>query len=122
MTAGRKRKFTPDEIEWIKSARRVGRSWALIADHFGTGYEQCRSAIDPVYRVAQRKYRSSWQAIKRRERSNPNTSRRNPQVPREVENELRRAQASPLSVTQSICGDPLPGRSALDMKRRGLAP
>ena len=96
-----------------------GYGWNGSAREIGVSAEKLRLALDPEYREKRQRYEREIRPLL------PNRKRRrvhvNKFVVREIPNrvlvERDHALSQSVSITASMMGDPLPGRSALDKKR-----
>lgn len=121
----RGRRMTPDlrevtDAEWdaAKQMRAAGKKWRAISRALDIGVERLRRALDPDY--AEKRNRS-WMkrraTIKERDAADPIGGAAvycGGLTPEEVERALASVPFDTRNLTQRICGDPLPGRSALD--------
>ena len=105
------------KLEAAKVMRDNGSSFTGIAKCFGTTFHFVKCSLDPEYLVN----RAKGTAIARRKKSGVVRSSSN----NVVTNKHTRADAEKLIIqipkdtrtfTQAFCGDPLPGRSALDKR------
>lgn len=108
-------------MEWnLKEAmqmREAGMAWEKLGKHFGISYEVARRRCDPVYRakrvernrVARRDDLYGKAPTQRLHIIADGPANKNPILPPKYD--LR-------SLTSRICGDPYPGRSALDRQER----
>ena len=98
--------------------RADGMGWGAISLRLGLGYETIRRALDPEYNERRK---TTIRERNRKRRPDSKRVRENPRrvdVPTEVET-ARAARGNALrSLTSVIMGDPPPGYSALDQKRR----
>ena len=107
--------MTSDEAALLGEASRLrgtGRSWRYISLSLGRSYEFFRRHLDHDYR---RRRNAQISALQRGERHQVvGNAHRSEPPPQHVVDELAHAAAAPRTLTASIMGDPLPGRSALD--------
>lgn len=88
--------WTEEEWATLRRMRDAGESWAAIDQALGRP-AKCS--------------RSKWENERAKERTRTDKSAR----------ALRPLHAEHQSLIAAFCGDPLPGRSALDRKRAGIA-
>lgn len=102
--------------------RREGMSWNAVAKSVGAATETVRRWLDPEFRrqriaFDRERYRER-QAKQQRERRSDFWHRSEPKPLTEPEcaARLREIPRDTRDVTARLCGDPLPGRSALDQR------
>ena len=103
--------------------RRDQISWTRIAEHFGVAYDTVRRALDPEWAARRR---TGIAEARRRRRGEGTKARSFNHVPEmrvsdkaDGERLLREVPADTRDLTGRLCGDPLPGRAALDRMRSG---
>lgn len=123
------REFTSKEFRQIEAWRKQGVPWERIAERLHTHYRKVRSSVDPEYAARRQSFvqasrakrtqrdKSAYTAIRSAEGDAMFNNVRNTDVPNVVLLERERAHLIERSLTQVLCGDPLPGRSALDRLR-----
>lgn len=116
------RVFTDAEIAAIEALARKRVPWSEIGTRLRASYEQVRKAVDKDYAERKRAKINEWRNAHHKPIGNPMVASRAPEIPNIVLIERERAMQLEQSITAICFGDPLPGRSALDMKRRGIAP
>lgn len=107
--------FEPQELEEARKLRATGLAWKKIGPLFGTTGETIRKALDPEF-VAKVK---GWDKIKEARRKMG------------IEGVITRSgvfmqrpladHPQPVTISQLMFGDPLPGRSALDRLQEGVS-
>lgn len=111
--------FNAAQVEGIKAMLASHMSWNEIGKCFGVNGETVRRAVDPVFRERRRE-----QVAKRRSYASlgitPVTDamcidRRT--VRQDAQARMAEIPDDTRGLTARICGDPLPGRSALDQMR-----
>jgi hypothetical protein len=109
----------------VRSMRARGGSYDRIARRLGVSYQAVRSLFDPEFQdrvkararaYAKENYHNQGQVL---HPSDP-AGRTRVSIAALQERDVRSAAADRRQLTGVICGDPPPGFSALDMKRRGL--
>ena len=109
--------MTPAQIARINEMRASGMAWKAIAEQFGVSHETIRRVVEPGYR----EHRNALSRARRQSSGEGKADRAFNHVPemrvddkRDGERLLREVPADTRDLTARICGDPLPGRSALD--------
>jgi hypothetical protein len=100
-----------------RQLRKGGATWAMIAKQCGVSTEVVQRAIDPGY--AERRSADIRAARQLRRGSlhvEPSSVRMSPADKLEAERMLAELPPDTRGLTARICGDPIPGRSALDRK------
>lgn len=112
--------MSPEQIAQAQQMRRNEMPWAHIAKHFGVTPDTVRRALDPEWAARRR----AGVAEARRRRGEGTKARSFNHVPdmrvsdkADGERLLREVPADTRDLTGRICGDPLPGRAALDRMR-----
>lgn len=101
----RTRKLTDAEIRLARRWHSEGRDYYDLAAMFGASRHIVRMAIDAEY-------------AERRKTLTTKNNRKRPPEPRVVRPQEIAIPRDTRGFTARICGDPLPGRSALDMRGR----
>lgn len=125
----RRKIFTDAELKHAKQLRLNGTPWRDLAVEFDCDYQTVRRHIDPQFRnrraeqIANARIRhvSSGRKLKP-DFSSGNTADRRPAIPADVLAEWDHVKSATPTLTALLCGDPAPGRSALDKLRRGETP
>lgn len=102
----RHKTLTPEQKAEALKMRSLGISWGKIGMRYGLTRTLLRNIIDPGYRLS--RY-APYPNLRH------NVSRATP--PADTLAERNRVLARPMTMTATLCGDPPPGRSALDKKR-----
>ena len=126
--------MSPELLAKIKDLRGWEWGWDKIACHIGISRFRIRCALEPGWREYRRAHVQEYRARKRGEltakpkivrtnrgylyKSNPSLLvQERVEIPKEVLlDRERRLAASPKDLTAMLCGDPLPGQSALDCR------
>lgn len=101
-------------LDAARGLKADGFTWAAISRRLDMGYDNLRYRLDPAYH---RRQQARWRAAHAKNRFDHNVPRPEPSPPKS-DVAARRAEI-PLdlrSITARLCGDPLPGRSALDQR------
>lgn len=106
--------FTSELLEQAVSLRRLGLKWETVAKRLEVGRDGLQRRLDPVYRDKRNQQLREAQA---RRDNRPLTDL----TARIADDQLERLRATvprdTRGFTARVCGDPLPGRSALDKYR-----
>lgn len=107
--------MTPAQVMQAKRWVAQGRNYAWMSKTFGCAPHTIRRAIDPEWAERRREQINQARRTRALEKA-PSTIavRPRPQISQDVEAELERLRSLILTPNQSVLGDPLPGRSALD--------
>lgn len=117
-------RITDDQVARATKLLAEGHSWRAIAAEVGTSHDGIRRRVDPKYRAMKNEIASRSNNKHGNERyasTGVSANVHHKRAPDFVIDECVMAHARPRSLTQSICGDPLPGRSALDKQRMNLS-
>ena len=125
-------KFTEEQIADMRDRREAGWGWKAIAIFYNVNVHVIRRNLDPLWKFERNKASLDYYKRKRDGYPVKNMSKRRltprvmtshfpdrttrTDVPQERWDELRQALAGDRTLTQEFCGDPLPGRSALDRR------
>ncbi len=119
MNARYRRIFTEDELSEAKRLRARGVAWIRLKEIFHCDTDTIKRAITPGYAekralgIREAAYkRGGWKS----RTQNPMFASRHTPPPDDVLIERDLALTAPVTLTQILCGDPPPGRSALDKK------
>lgn len=114
-------KLTEDQIERARRLRNSGMTYVAIASRFGCGEQLIRVSLDPAYRAVRNE---RAKVARRAERAEAKDRKSSTDIVIEMRNAFKADAAARLAeipkdtrdLTARIAGDPLPGRSALDMR------
>lgn len=121
-------RLSPDQRAYASMWRQQGRAWGSIAKKLGVTEYAVRVAIDPTFRERKAEEQEQERQSRRRHGKRADSARQNGGYSgspfRPTEAEFRAAQKlippDTRDLTGVICGDPIPGRSALDRMRGGV--
>lgn len=114
--------LTPEQIEEAKRLLADGWVYARIAERFGCNYETIKRALDQEYAALRRQQVNENRRQRRYkpEKRVTKTGRENATAISVKEDAAARLAEIPhddRTLTGLLCGDPLPGRSALDKRQ-----
>lgn len=119
-----RRVLTDRQLEKAKGMLARGHGFGPIGRHFGVGYATVRRYLDPEYAERQRALNRKFDANPDRKRTAPAEHGMGFKVSQdEVDERDRLAEAyARRGLSATVFGDPPPGYSSLDKKRRGITP
>lgn len=102
----------PWNLKEAKRMRAAGAFWGEIGERFGCDADTAHFRCDPAYRQkrndrSRASRRQEWRGVHKVRMVVERPADRNPVLPPAYDTR---------NLTQVICGDPLPGRSALDRR------
>lgn len=115
----------PVQIIAAKAMLANHMNWREIGDCFGVHPETVRRAIDQQYRVRRAEQKAQRKAERRMlekegvDRASAGWCMDRRQVRSDVEARMAEIPRDTRDLTARVCGDPLPGRSALDRRSVG---
>lgn len=115
-----------EQLEILQHIRREGRErigWRKLAADHGMNEDTLRRAADPVWAETRRQQINSSRAAERAGMGSAGQpDRRDKRIGRAGAVARAPEIEDTRTITGQIFGDPLPGRSALDRERSGIAP
>ncbi|MBB3144902.1 hypothetical protein FHS21_001303 [Phyllobacterium trifolii] len=103
------------DVELARKLKAQGLNYKEIGDQLGTNGITMRMRLDPQYADRRREQVNETRRIKRY--GHDNRVRKSPRVAPDDLDSLPALPSDTRSVTGRLCGDPLPGRSALDQRK-----
>lgn len=113
-----RRKDTPENVAKARELFSSGMCWAHIGREIGVGEATVHRWLDPHFAERSR----HWQREKRWAYPKDLFAKENKPSPADVAARLAEIPADTRDLTACICGDPLPGRRAIDLPRTEHTP
>lgn len=101
-------------VKHINKLREQGMPWEDICEYFGAKMTEVRGMVDPAWLQRRRDYNRTYQEEVRKKTEGGDTD--NLRFSRHIDEMKRRIPQDTRGLTARMFGDPLPGRSALDMR------
>lgn len=108
-------KVAQDDLARMRKLFRKGASWSEIARRTGYSYEIVRRRLDPAYAAMRRDRKRKWRTGNGVAALDPKKATR-AGVSSDAHKLMNMVPRDTRDLTGRVFGDPLPGRSALDMR------